>query len=108
MAPRLSSLAIARRQPLLGGASPRVHGRQLPLDLVALGASLRRRRFGPGEAGAMAAQLGGEQRGAQLVGVALDPRVDVGRLRLSLQRAKPATRLALDVERAIQVVLRAL
>ena len=56
----------------------------------------------------MAAKLGGEQPGAQLGGLALEPGVDVGRLGLALQRPQAAARLALDVEGAVEVVLGAL
>ena len=48
------------------------------------------------------------ERPARLVGLALDPRVQLGGLRLALERLEPRARLALDVERAVQVVLRAL
>ena len=45
---------------------------------------------------------------AQLEALALEPGVQLCRLRLALQRAQPRARLALDVERAVEVVLRAL
>src|SRR5204862_2987712 len=54
------------------------------------------------------AELGGEQAGPKLGRVALEAGVDVGRLGLALERAKPRSRLALDVDRAVDVVLGAL
>ena len=45
---------------------------------------------------------------ASLDGLALDALVQLGGLRLTLERTQPRARLALDVERAVEVVLRAL
>ena len=64
--------------------------------------------LGRGELVVVAVQLGGEQPGAQLGGLALEPGVDVGRLGLALERAQRLARLALDVEGAVEVVLGAL
>ena len=50
--------------------------------------------------------VGGESR-ARLERLALEARVQLGRLGLPLQRSQPGARLALDVERAVEVVLRA-
>src|SRR4029079_18210444 len=41
-------------------------------------------------------------------GLALEPRVQLGRLRLALERAQARARLALDVQRPVEVLLRAL
>ena len=108
----------ARRQRLaLGGAGgQRLLGRLAALaDGGQLGLRGRRRRAGrrrgllgrdergAGDAGAVAGQ-----GPAGLVHLALDPRVQLGRLRLALQGLQPRARLALDVQRPVQVVLRAL
>ncbi len=61
-----------------------------------------------GELGAVGVQLAGQEPAAQLGGLALEARVDVRGLRLALQRAQAAARLAFDVERPVEVVLRAL
>jgi hypothetical protein len=77
-------------------------------------------RFGRGGAGGGHARLrpgerpGGRPRGVAgeresgLVQLALEALVQLGRLGLALERPQPRARLALDVERAVQVVLRAL
>src|SRR5206468_7935616 len=44
----------------------------------------------------------------QFAGLALEAGVDVGGMRLALQRPQPASRLPLHVERPVEVVLRAL
>ncbi len=64
--------------------------------------------LGCGELLGARTRLGGQELGAQLVRLALEAGVDVGGLGLLLQRAQAAAGLALDVERAVEIVLRAL
>ena len=52
------------------------------------------------------AQFLGDQAAAQPELLALDPRAQLGRLRLALQRPQPRPRLALEVERPVEVVAR--
>ena len=78
---------------------------RLRLELVARGARLRggrlRRRRSPPSARSAAPRA---SRRPQLQLLALDPRIELGRLGLALQRPQPRARLALDVERAVEVV----
>ena len=57
-------------------------------------------------AGARRAHVLAHERPQRLVGLALEPLVQLGRLGLALERPQPGARLALDVERAVEVVLR--
>ena len=104
----LSRSERARGQRLLGGLAAladrgelaprpprRRRGRRRPPP--------RPRQRRAGDAGAVAGQ-----RPARLVDLALDALVQLGGLGLALERLQPRARLALDVQRAIQVVLRAL
>ena len=83
---------------------------QLGLDLLARLARLGGAPLSaPRELGRVRAKLGRRAAAAAQLGrLALEAGVDVGGLRLALQRAQPAARLALDVERAVEVVLGAL
>ena len=108
--PRGQSLALraARRQRLLGLLAALGHRGQLGLGRRRRGACRGRRVLGrrqrrAGDAGAITGQ-----RPARLVHLALQPRMQLGRLGLALQRPQPRARLALDVQGAIEVVLRAL
>ena len=108
--------APRERLALLGAPRQRVLGLlpaagdlgQLRLRLLARGA-----RGGGGALGArqlLAASAHGVARElpARLDGLALEALVQLGRLGLALERAQPRAGLALDVEGAIEVVLRAL
>ena len=100
--------ARLRSESLLGGRAPRGHRSELALGLVARGTRgsrrlLRRRELPRGRAKCVARQL--EPR---LERLPLDPRVQLRRLRLALQRPQPRSRLALDVQGTREVVLRAL
>ena len=88
---RPRSTPIERRLRRLAGRARR--GREL-LGGVKLGAT---------RAGEIADELP-----ARLERLALQALVQLGRLGLALERAQPRPRLALDVERAVEVVLRAL
>ena len=107
-APGLGALAVAGGELLLDRGAAAVDLGQLGLDRVALRARLGGAALGAGEALVVGAQLGREHPRPQLVRVALEPRVDVGGLRLALQRPQAAAGLALDVEGAVEVVLGAL
>src|SRR6187549_1529508 len=105
-APGLGALAVARGEALLGGAPPLADlGQALlqlgPLGPRRLGGALR--RLGPVGA---EAQLLGDEPAAQLQLLALDPRPQLRRFGLALQRSQPRPRLALDVERPVEVVAR--
>ena len=67
-------------------------------------ARLLRRLLGRGGPVGAEAQLLGDEPAAQAQLLALDPRAQLGRLRLALQRPQPGPRLALEVERAVEVV----
>ena len=64
-------------------------------------------RLGLGERRDRRARRVARERPARLVGLALEPLVQLGGLGLALERPQPRARLALDVERAVEVVLRA-
>jgi hypothetical protein len=95
-------------QGLLGGLAAGGHGAERGLGLVPRGAcrvrgGRRRTERARAGAGCVAGELP-----AGLDGLALDPLVQLGGLGLALERPQPRPRLALDVERAVEVVLRAL
>ena len=103
---QLLPLGAPLRQCGLGRLAAFGHARQLPLELGQPAAGTR--RFGlrlrhrvPLGAGVVACQLpSGFER------LALEPGVELGGLGLALQRPQPGARLALDVERPIEVVHR--
>ena len=81
---------------------------QLGLDRLVLALRGDRRGLGRGQLLARHPRVLARQRPARLVGLAGQALVQLGRLGLALQRPQPRPRLALDVERAIEVVLRPL
>ena len=107
-APGLGPLALPLGQLGLDPAAPGADRCQLLLDLLPLPLGLGGAALGGRHLASVGPDLGREQRCPQLVGLALEPGVDVGRLGLLLERAEAAPGLALDVERAVEVVLRAL
>ena len=109
--------APRERLALLGAPRERLLGRlaaardlgQLAPRLVALGA--RRRGAPPRRSAARARRartVVARQLPARLDGLALEALVQLGGLGLALERPQPRARLALDVQRAVEVVLRAL
>ena len=95
----------ARRQGALGLLARRAQPGQLGLDRavgLARGPDLV---HGGAELRARAPRVLARQRPARLVGLALEPLVQLGRLGLALQRPQPRPRLALDVQRAVEIVL---
>ena len=97
----------ARRAPRRpGGGARRL--RQLGLRLVARRARGARGGGGLDEVRAPRTRDVAHELPARLDRLALEALVQLGRLGLALERAQPRTRLALDVEGAIEVVLRAL
>ena len=103
-APGLGALAVAGGEALLGLAAALADLGQPLLELGPGRARLRRRLRRRGGAVGAEAQLLGDEPAAQAELLALDPRAQLGRLRLALQRPQPGPRLALDVERAVEVV----
>ena len=101
-------LTIAVGQALLDLGAPLGDGGQLGLDLLPRLARLGGGGLRAGEFGGVGVKVTGEQAAAQVGGLALEARVNVRGLRLALQRAEAAARLALDVEGPVKVVLRAL
>ena len=106
--PRLGALAVALGELLLDRGAALHHLGELGVDPGALLARGRGAPLGLRQVRLLPEQLGREQPGAELRRLTLEPGVDVGGLGLALQRPKPAARLALDVERPIEVVLGAL
>jgi hypothetical protein len=104
---RLAPLGAAG-QRLLGLLAALGDLGQRPVGRVAGAARGRGARFGLRQLRPAGAQLLAGQRPARLVALALEPREQLGRLGLTLERPQPRARLALDVERAVEVVLRAL
>src|SRR5439155_18225874 len=100
--------ARALGQGPLGAAPALAHRAQAALHVRARGARLAHALLG-------AVQLVRQRRGSiarqlkpRFEHLPLQPRVQVRRLGLALERAQPRARLALDVERAVEVLLRAL
>ena len=104
--PGLGPLAVAGGEALLGGAAALADLGEPLFDPVAggagiLGGLLRRLRPVGAEPEVLA-----DEPGAELELLAFDPRPELGGLGLALQRPQPATRLALEVERPVEVVAR--
>ena len=102
------ALRPARRQCLLGRLAAGAHGRELGLGGLRGRPRRGRRRLRGGQRRARRESAIARQGPARLVGLALDPLVQFRGLGLALQGLQPRARLALHVQRAIQVVLRAL
>ena len=81
---------------------------QLGLGGLGGGARGGDRRLGLGQRGGRGPCGVAGERPARLVALALEPLVQLGRLGLPLERPQPRAGLALDVERPVEVVLRAL
>ena len=103
-APGLGALAVAGREALLGGAAAGADLGQPLLDPGPLAARLLGRPLGGLRPVGAEAQLLGDEPAAQLELLALDPRPQLCRLSLALQRPQPRPRLALEVERPVEVV----
>ena len=102
-APGLSPLAVARGEALLGGTAALTDLGKALVEPGALGARPFR-CFLRGKGAVLAeTQILGDEPTAQLQLVLFDPQAELGRLRLALQRPQPGTRLALQVERPIEV-----
>ena len=106
--PCLGALAVAVGKPGLDLRPLLGDDGEIGLNRVALLLRLVRALLGGGELLGPSAGLGGQKLSAQFVRFALEAGVDVGGLGLLLQRAQAAASLALDVERAVEVVLGAL
>ncbi len=102
------ALRAPRGQRLFRGLAAHAHGDELRLDRLGGGAGSRDGGLGPRQCGPRGASTVAGEGPARLVALALDALVQLGGLGLALQRLQPCPRLALDVQRAIQVVLRAL
>ena len=83
-------------------------GLQLRLDQLALSTQVPHLRLGRPQVYAPSAQRLARKRPAGFQQLALQALVQLGGLGLALERTQPAARLALDVERAIEVLLGAL
>ena len=101
-------MGAALRQGLLGRFAAGGDSGELALEPLAVGAGLGRGRLRPGLIAAVDAQVVARQLPARLERLPLQPRVQLRRLGLALERAQPRARLALDVERAVEVLLGAL
>ena len=102
---RLARAAVLGER-LLGRLAARGHLGEQPLGLVALGARPRRPGLGVGQIAPRATSTSSRRElEARLERLALEPLVQLGGLGLALQRPQPRARLALHVERAVEVVL---
>ncbi len=104
----LLALGAARAERLLGTLALLGDLLELALDGGAPLPRLRHQPLGLRELATACTEVVACELPARLERLSLDPRVQLGRLRLPLQRPQPRPRLALDVERSIEVVLRAL
>ena len=102
------ALVAARRQRRLGLLAPPRHLGQLAARLLARGPRGARSALGLGERGPPRAHLVACQLPARLERLALQALVQLGSLRLALERPQPRARLSLHVQCAVQVVLGAL
>ena len=101
-------LAIAFGETLLDLGAAAIDLGLLPLDALSLAAGLAGLALGAVELARMHAELVRQELRAQLADLPLEASLDIRRLRLALQRPQPAARLALHVERPVQVLLGAL
>src|SRR5215218_2997256 len=90
---------------LLGRLAALRHGGEQQLGIVALAARRRRLAFGCGQLQPGGADVVAGKPQARLERLPLDPLVELGSLRLALQRAQMRACLPLHVERAGEVVL---
>ena len=105
-APRqLLALRAAGGQSLFGRLAALGHGLQLRLERPAPFADLGGLGLGGSHRGAVAPDVVARELPANLQRLALQPRMQLGRLGLALERAQPRARLALDVEGPVEVVL---
>ena len=102
------ALLGAPRQRVLGLLAAACDLGQRGLRLLARGARRGGGALGGGQLLAPGAHGVARELPARLDGLALEALVQLGRLGLALERAQARARLALDVEGAIEVVLRAL
>jgi hypothetical protein len=102
------ALLRAPGERLLGLLAPPGDRVEPSLRLVAGGARVGRRRRGCLQPGPPLAHRLARQLPPGLRGLALQPRVQLGRVGLALERPQARARLALDVQRAIEIGLRAL
>ncbi len=98
-------MGAARGERLLGGLAARRGRGELGADGPAALADLARGPLGVGERGAAGADVVAHELPADLQRLALQALMQLGRLGLALERPQPRARLALDVERAVEVVL---
>ena len=98
-------MGTALRQRLLRRLAAASDGGELALDLLAFGARPGRCFLGGLELSLVAAEVVAGELPAGFEGLALDPGVQLGGLRLALQRSQTRARLAFDVERPVEVVL---
>src|SRR5947209_4772682 len=104
---QLFALGASARERLLGGlASPR-NGLQLPFQLVTPCPGRGGIRLGLPQRGEARPELVTAELPSGLERLSLQPGMKLGRLGLALERAQPRTCFALDVQRAIEIVLRA-
>ncbi len=104
----LLALLAAACQRLLGALASCGDVPEPAMGLVALGAGLHGRGLGRGQLGAPGAHGVARELPARLVALALEAFMQLRGLGLALERAQPRPGLALDVEGAVEVVLRAL
>ncbi len=98
-------LGAPRGQGLLGGLAPGGDRLDLLLHRGPPLPRLRRLGLGGGQRLALGPHVVADELPARLERLALQPGVELGRLGLALERTQPGARLALDVERAVEVVL---
>ena len=104
-APGLGALAVAGGEALLGGAAALADLGQALLELGRASPRAFAAAFSAAAARSAPKRSSSETScAAQPELLALDPRAQLGRLRLALQRPQAGARLALDVERAVEVV----
>ena len=103
-APGLGALAVARGEALLGLAAAFADRGQPLFDPGPGRSRLGGGLLGDGGPVGAEAQLLGDQLRPQAQLLALDPGADLGCLGLALERAQTGARLALDVERPVEIV----
>ena len=93
----LLAMGAAVRQRLLGCLAASGDGRELALDLLAMGARLGGGLLGGGELGLVPAQIVPAEFPSRLERLAFETGVELGGLRLALERSQARAGLALDV-----------